>query len=107
MDEAHLPEHKPFVRVDVRGKTTALWQSLRPKLIQAMNDVLDAVIDDEQGTTVRDEMKQLTTALLDYAKANLARPGLEAIPLDRYHGILGQTLLCAWRRPDARRNHKP
>src|SRR5215510_12105862 len=77
MDESYLPEKKQFVRVDVRGKTTELWQSLRPKLIQAMNEVLDAVIDDEQGTTVRDEMKQLTTALLDYAKANLARPGLE------------------------------
>jgi len=77
MDETNLPEQKRFVRVDVRGKTAELWQSLRPKLIQAMNDVLDAVIDDEHGTTVRDEMKQLTTALLDYAKANLARPGLE------------------------------
>src|SRR5207244_13628550 len=75
--DLYLPEQKQFVRVDVRGKTAALWQSLRPKLIQAMNDVLDAVIDDERGTTVRDEVKQLTTALLDYAKANLARPGLE------------------------------
>jgi hypothetical protein len=77
MDEEYLPEKRQFVRVDVTGKTAALWQSLRPKLIQAMNDVLDAVIDDEHGTTVRDEAKQLTTALLDYAKANLARPGLE------------------------------
>lgn len=77
MDETNLPEKKQFVQVDVRGKTTELWQSLRPKLIQAMNDVLDAVIDTEHGTTVRDEAKQLTTALLDYAKANLARPGLE------------------------------
>ena len=75
MDEAHLPEKKQFVQVDVRGKTAALWQSLRPKLIQAMTDILDAVIDDEHGTTVRDEAQQLTTALLDYAKANLVRVG--------------------------------
>jgi hypothetical protein len=72
-----LPEQKQFARVDVRGKTAALWQSLRPKLIQAMTEVLDAVLDDEHGTTVRDELKHFTTALLDYAKANLARPGLE------------------------------
>ncbi len=77
MDEAHLPEKKQLMRVDVRGKTTELWQSLRPKLIQTMTIVLDTVIDDEHGTTVRDEVKQFTTALLDYAKANLARPGLE------------------------------
>jgi len=77
MDETNLPEKKQFVRVDVTGKTAALWQSLRPKLIKAMTDVLDAVIDEEHGTTVREEMKQLTTALFDYAKANLARPGLE------------------------------
>jgi len=77
MDDAYLPEKKQFARVDVTGKTASLWQSLRPKLIKAMTDLLDTVIDDEQGATVRDEMKQLTTALLDYAKANLARPGLE------------------------------
>jgi hypothetical protein len=77
MDEACLPERKQLARFDVRGKTTALWQSLQPKLIQAMTDVLDAVIDDEHGITVRDEAKQLTTALLHYAQAQLARPGLE------------------------------
>jgi hypothetical protein len=77
MDEARLPEKKQLMRIDVRGKTTELWQSLRPKLIQTMTMVLDTVIDAEHGTTVRDEVKQFTTALLDYAKANLARPGLE------------------------------
>jgi hypothetical protein len=77
MDDTCLPEKQRFIGVDVTGKTTGLWQSLRPKLIQAMTDFLDTVVDDAQGTTVRDEMKQLTTALLDYAKANLARPGLE------------------------------
>jgi hypothetical protein len=77
MDDAYLPEKQQFIRVDVTGKTASLWQALRPKLVQAMTDLLDAVIDDAHGTTVRDEMKQLTTALLDYAKANLARPGLE------------------------------
>jgi hypothetical protein len=77
MDETHLPEKKQFARIDVRGKTLELWPSLRPKLIKAMNDVLDAVIDDKHGTTVRDEVKQFTTALLGYGKAKLERPPLE------------------------------
>jgi hypothetical protein len=75
--ESSFPEKQQFVHVDVTGKNAALWTSLRPKLIQALDDISDTVIDNERGMTVRDEMKTLTTALLDYAKANLARPGFD------------------------------
>ena len=65
MDEAYLPEKKQFIRVDVTGKTTCAMAVAPTETYRAMCDVLDAVIDDEYGTTVRDEAKQLTTALLD------------------------------------------
>ena len=103
MDDVNLPEKKQFARVDVTGKTAELWSSFRSKLIQAMTDVLDAVIDDEHGTTVRDEMQQLTTALLDYAKANLARPGLENERIEaEVHRLYGQMEID---RAEARKKH--
>ena len=43
MDEASLPDKKPFARVDVTGKTAARWPSLRPQLLHAVTEVLDAV----------------------------------------------------------------
>src|SRR5262245_31941736 len=76
MEPTHLPEKK-FAFITVSGKTTDGWMQFRNKLIQALQTVLDSVLDTEQGTTVRDEAQQFTRALLDYAKANLARPGLE------------------------------
>ena len=76
MEHEHLPE-KQFALVSVSGKSPERWLQFRDKLLQALQAVLDTVLDSEEGTTVRDEAQQLTRALLDYAKANLARPGLE------------------------------
>ena len=77
MDDASLPEQKPFARVEVTGKTAARWPSLRPQLLHAVTEVLDAVSDDTRGPTVRDDARHLATALRDYAQAHLARPGFE------------------------------
>jgi hypothetical protein len=77
IDDASLPEQKPFARLDVTGKTAAQWPSLRPQLLHAVTEVLDAVMDEQRGPTVRDDARHLATALRDYAQAHLARPGFE------------------------------
>ena len=77
MDDASLPDNKPFARVGVTGKTAARWPALRPQLLHAVTEVLDAVMDDTRGPTVRDDARHLATALRDYAQANPARPGFE------------------------------
>jgi DNA primase large subunit len=68
---------KTFLRVDVKGNSEPLWLRLRPKLINAINAVLDTVVDPDNESTMRDEAKQFTSALLDHAKAKLKRAGLE------------------------------
>jgi len=73
----YLQEKKSFTQSDITRKSDSLWQLLQPKLIQAMIKALNTVIDDKQGITIRNEMKQLTASLLDYAKANLTHPGLQ------------------------------
>ena len=76
MDDHTLPS-KQFVQINVSGADPALWQRLRSKLFQTLNDLLDAVVDTEQGSTVREEAQQLMLASLGYLKEKLARPGLE------------------------------
>ncbi len=67
-----------WLRVDVRGSNDKLWASLRSKFVTQIETLLSATLDHERGTTVRDEAKQFTSALLDFAKAKLAKSGLEA-----------------------------
>lgn len=76
MEQEHLQEPQ-FALVTVSGKSAQRWSQFRDKLLQTLQVVLDTVLDTEEGTTVRDEAQQFTRALLDYAKAHLARPGLE------------------------------
>jgi hypothetical protein len=72
-----MTDHKKIVRVDVRGSDPALWARLRPKLLQAIEKALDSTLDHTQGTTVREEARQFTSAFLDYARNRLQREGLE------------------------------
>src|SRR5687767_11262990 len=65
------------LRVDVVGKSADLWARLRPKLLQAISQMLDTVIDLDRGSTVRDEAKKFTSALLRHAEARLEKPVLE------------------------------
>jgi hypothetical protein len=76
MEHEQLDE-KQLVLANVSGKSAERWMQFRNKLVQTLQDFLDTVLDTEQGTTIRDEAQQFTKALLDYAKAHLARPGLE------------------------------
>jgi hypothetical protein len=66
-----------IARVDVRGKKPALWEGLRPKLIAKISAMLDTTIDHQRGTSIGEEAKQFTSALLDYARNKLAREGAE------------------------------
>jgi hypothetical protein len=74
--EEQLPE-KQYVRVDIRGQDPALWGTLRAKLMVAVEDLLNTVVDSERGTTLQDEARQLTSAALDHVRARLAKAGLE------------------------------
>jgi hypothetical protein len=66
-----------WLRVDVRGNDKKLWALLHEKFVDKINRLLQATLDYERGTTVRDEMREFSSALLDFAKAKLARAGLE------------------------------
>ncbi len=81
MDSEHLPDTR-YIRVDVRGDSEELWQKFRSKLLQGLNDLLDAVVDPESGTTLREETQNLAAAVLNHAKARLARPGVEIEKLE-------------------------
>ena len=74
--DKQVPERR-YVQFDVSGKDQLLWQKLRPKLIQALSDFLDTVVDYEKGSTIREEAKKISTALLNHAKARLAHAGYE------------------------------
>lgn len=67
-----------WLRVDVRGESEGRWIALREKFLAQIGKLLESTLDHDRGTTVRDEAKEFTSALLDFAKAKLAKPGLEA-----------------------------
>lgn len=64
-------------RVDVAGKTPEPWVKLQPKLIAAINKLLDTTIDHNKGTTIRQETKEFTSAALDYLKARLKKDSIQ------------------------------
>lgn len=68
--------HK-IVRVDVRGEDPELWKRLRAKLMVRIHTVLESTLDHDRGTTVREEAKQFTASMLDFARQRLQREGLE------------------------------
>jgi hypothetical protein len=66
-----------LLEVRVSGRSLSSWREFRPKLISAINSVLDSVIDHHNETTIRDEAKEFTSALINHAKAKLNKAGLE------------------------------
>ena len=80
MPEYPIEKSRPeqWVRIDIRGKDKQLWVSLREKFLARIDSLLESTLDHERGTTVRYEIKEFTSALLDFAKARLAKSGLEA-----------------------------
>lgn len=72
------PGKGEIVRIGVIGKDEKLWAKLYPTLVGKVQNLLDSTLDHNKGSTVRDELKDFTSELLDFAKAKLATPGLEA-----------------------------
>ncbi len=68
---------KRILRIDLVGKDENLFQNLRSKLIETVNKVLDASIDVNSNQTVKDELRNLASLGLDFAKSKLAKPGIE------------------------------
>lgn len=71
-----------WARFDVTGKVPSVWAKLRGKLIERLHTVLDSTLDTKRGTTVKEEFRAFTSALLDAARAKLAKPGLEVQELE-------------------------
>jgi hypothetical protein len=65
------------LKLETTGRSATLWAELRPKLMLAITRVLDTVADHERNSTIRDEAKRFTSALLRHAEARLEKPGLE------------------------------
>ncbi len=66
-----------FIEVSVKGKSDAIWLPLKAKLLESVNSILDTVIDSKENTTIKEEVKELTSCLLKYAKAKLNNPAIE------------------------------
>jgi hypothetical protein len=66
-----------IARVDVVGKSHQLWAKLQTQLYDKITQLLDFTLDYQSGNTVKDELKEFTTALLDYGKAKLQMPVVE------------------------------
>jgi hypothetical protein len=76
MADDQLPE-KQYLQVDIRGQDPVVWEKLRSKLMIAVEDLLNTVIDPQRGMTLEDEARQLTSAALEHVRARLAKAGLE------------------------------
>ena len=66
-----------YIEVTVKGNSNELWTRLRQKLFEAVNNLLDTVVDERSGNTLREEAKEFSSLLLKFAKDHLNRPGLE------------------------------
>ncbi|HMG16304.1 MAG TPA: hypothetical protein VK590_12690 [Saprospiraceae bacterium] len=65
------------IQVKNTGKDTALFKRMRKKLFIAFNKIMDATIDLDNNSTIRDEIPKITTLGLNYIKEKLKRPGIE------------------------------
>ena len=70
-------EVKKVLEVQITGKDKGLFKQLRGKLVLAISQSLDTVINYEQETTVKEEAKEFASALIDHAKAKLKKAGIE------------------------------
>jgi hypothetical protein len=66
-----------FLKIEVGGKDEGLWAKLRPKLIEAIESLLDFEIDAENHTSIKVEAQKMVSSLLDNVKSRLNKPGIE------------------------------
>lgn len=72
-----MKNNSKYLRVDVGGENDHLWAMLRHKLIEAISKLLDSEIDTSRHSTLRQEAEKFTSALLNYGKSKLLKPGIE------------------------------
>ena len=76
-DSESQNKKKEFLKVSVSGKNKEVWSRMRGKLMQAVEKFLDTTLDYENSSTIKDEARKFSTALLDHAKEKLAKTGIE------------------------------
>lgn len=54
-----------------------IWIKLRNKLLDAITKFLDFEIDPVKQSSLREEAQKFTSALLDYGKSQLNKPGID------------------------------
>ena len=74
-----IAENKQLVLSD---KTTELkinkfFQDIKPKLLGAINNVLDTVVDTTKGTTLKEEAQDILRQSIQHLKERLKKTGLE------------------------------
>lgn len=70
-------ENPTYLRIDVGGENDRLWTVLRQKFIRLIEDMLDKEIDPVRHTTFKEEAERFTSALLDYGRSKLQKPGID------------------------------
>lgn len=76
-DPRNSGQKKQIARIDVRGKDPRRWEQVRERLVVRISAMLDATLDHEDNTTVREEAKKFTSHMLEFARQRLQREGLE------------------------------
>ena len=60
-------------RVDVTGVAPQLWAKLQPKLIEAIERLLETPVNPATGATVREEGKEIASLAVESLKAHLEK----------------------------------
>jgi len=68
---------KGFIQVNVTGQSPQGWAELHSKLLASLARVLDRITDGSGAQWFEEQAAQFSKALIDYAKARLAKPGIE------------------------------
>ncbi len=58
-------------------KLSKFMQEIGPRLAQAMEQVMDTVIDAKKGTTIAEEVQDIISESIDHLKSRLKKAGLE------------------------------
>jgi len=66
-----------YLRIDVMGKSPKSWAELRAKLLSSLYKLIDDISEGQGCSWFEARAAEFSRAILDYAKAKLARPGIE------------------------------
>lgn len=72
-----MEQKKKLVKITLGGKDENLFERLRSKLIDAIDQFLDTAIDYQSGSTIKDETKKFASLALNFAEEKLRKAGIE------------------------------